>query len=163
MISNMFIISVLQYFSLFTNGTYRIRLFTGFVITWATRPVQHVDQDLPTLPQHMISPQVFGGSCCLVFIFLCCVMFIIICMFVVLIFTNGVVSIFIYEFDCASYLFRPSVIAVFYTEMKYNILTFVVNQSKLQILIKHACNVLLSIKYYMLFNISFPKSNFVSF
>ena len=33
MISNMFRMSLLQYPSLYTNVTYRIRLFTGFVIT----------------------------------------------------------------------------------------------------------------------------------
>ena len=45
----------------FMNVTYRIRLFTGFVITQATRRVPHVEQDLLTLPEHLISPLVFGG------------------------------------------------------------------------------------------------------
>ena len=43
------------------NMTYRKRLFTGFVITLATRRVPHVEQDLLTLPEHLRSPLVFGG------------------------------------------------------------------------------------------------------
>ena len=41
--------------------TYRIRLFTGFVISYATRRVPNVEQDLLTLPEHLRSPLVFGG------------------------------------------------------------------------------------------------------
>ena len=43
------------------NVTYRIGLFPGFVITYATRRVPHVEQDLLTLPEHTISPLVFSG------------------------------------------------------------------------------------------------------
>ena len=43
------------------NVTYRIRLFTEFVISWATRRVPHLEQDLHTVPEHLRSPLVFGG------------------------------------------------------------------------------------------------------
>ena len=43
------------------NMTYRIRLFTGLVITLATRRVPHVEQDLLTLPEYLRSSLVFGG------------------------------------------------------------------------------------------------------
>ena len=43
------------------NVTYRVRLFTGFVITYSIRRVPHVEQDLLTLPEHLRSPLVFGG------------------------------------------------------------------------------------------------------
>ena len=36
------------------NVTYRIWIFTGFVITQATRRVPHVTQDLLTLPEHLV-------------------------------------------------------------------------------------------------------------
>ena len=60
MISDMFLMSLLQYPSLFTNVTYRIRLFTGFVQTYATRRVPNVEQDLSTLPEHLRSSSIFG-------------------------------------------------------------------------------------------------------
>ena len=44
----------------FINVTYRIRLFTGFVISSATRRMPHLQQDLLTLPEHLRSPLVFG-------------------------------------------------------------------------------------------------------
>ena len=43
------------------NVTYRIRLFTRCVITWATRRVPQVEQHLLTLPEHLRLPIVFGG------------------------------------------------------------------------------------------------------
>ena len=38
------------------NVTYRIRLFTGFVIIWTTRRVPHVEQDLLTLQVSFVPP-----------------------------------------------------------------------------------------------------------
>ena len=60
------------------NVTYRIRLFTGFVVTWATRRVPYVEQDLLTLPEHLRSPLDFGGvrvAYFLVFYVVSCVLF----------------------------------------------------------------------------------------
>ena len=60
------------------------------------------------LPDHLISPLVFGGVCVAYSLFLCCVMCAIVCLFVFFIFSHGVVSLFsIYEFDCPSGIFRP--------------------------------------------------------
>ena len=91
------------------NMTYRIRLLTGFVITWATRRVPHVEHDLLTLLEHLRSPPSFWwGSGCLFFSFLCGVMCTIVCLFVLFIFSHGVVSLFsIYEFDCPIGICRP--------------------------------------------------------
>ena len=62
-------------------------LFTGFVITWATRRVPHLKQDLITLPEHLRSPLAFGGvRVAKVFSFLCCVLCTTICLFVFFIF-----------------------------------------------------------------------------
>ena len=69
MISNMFLMSCLQSPSLFMNLTYRIRLYTGFVIPWATLYVPHVEMDLLPLPMHLRSTPFCG-----VFSFLCCVL-----------------------------------------------------------------------------------------
>ena len=80
--SDMFLI---QYPSLFTNVTYRIRLFTGFVITKATRtgaPCGAGSAHSSRAPE--ITPSFWLSSCCLVFSFLCCVFCTIICLFVFL-------------------------------------------------------------------------------
>ena len=95
----------------FMNVTYGIlRLFTGFVLTWATRRVPNVKQDLLTLMEHLRSPPVFGGVCVaysLVLYVVSCVLLTI--LFVFFIFSHGVVSLFsIYEFDCPSGIFHPS-------------------------------------------------------
>ena len=97
------------------NVTYRIRLFTGFVITWATRRVTHAEQFLLTLPEHLRSTQVLGGvrvvyslvlyvvSCVLLFVWLS------VCLFI---FSHVAVNLFsIYDFDCPSGIFRPSFIS----------------------------------------------------
>ena len=92
------------------NVTYRIRLFIGFVITWATRRVPHVEQDLLTLPEHLRSPLVFGGvrvAYSLVFYVVSCVL-LFVCLSLSFSFLF-IVSLFsIYEFDCLSGIFRPS-------------------------------------------------------
>ena len=70
-----------------------------------------VEQDMLTLPEHLISPLVFGGvrvTQTLVLFVLSCV-YAIICLFVfVLFFIQGVVRLFsIYAFACPPGIFRP--------------------------------------------------------
>ena len=69
-----------------------------------------MEQDLLTLPEHLILPPVFGGfrvAQSLVFYVVSCVL-----LFGCLgffIFSHNVVSLFsIYEFDCSSDIFHPS-------------------------------------------------------
>ena len=92
LISDMFLTSLLQSPSLFMNVIYRIRLFTGFVITRATRRVPHVEQDLLTLPEHLRSPLVFLGGFVLFILQLPMLCHVCCCLFVFFIFGHGVVS-----------------------------------------------------------------------
>ena len=92
--------------------TYQIRLFIGFVITWATRRVSHVEQNLHTIPKNLSSSQFL-------------VEFVLLsgttnCLFVFLFISHGVVSLFsIYEFDCPSGIFRPSFILLPIASFQY--------------------------------------------
>jgi hypothetical protein len=46
--------------------------FGAYFVTRLTRQVSFVEQELPTLPEHLSSPPVFsGGSCYLIFSFIC--------------------------------------------------------------------------------------------
>ena len=60
----------------FVNVTFRIRLFTGFVIIWATRWVPYVEQDKLTLPEHLRPPLFIGvritQSLVFYIVLLCC-------------------------------------------------------------------------------------------
>ena len=118
----------------FMNVTYCIRLLTGFVITWATWRVPHVEQDLLTLQDRAteINPSFWLGSCCLFFSCLCCVMCTIVCLFVFFILRHDVVSLFwIYEFHCPSGMFHPSFID---EEIQWVIFTYFGRQGKIVIL-----------------------------
>lgn len=70
---------------------HRIRLVTGFALTWATRLMPHVDQNSinPSGASDIILI-LWLASCCSVFIFLCCVFYTFLCLFVFF----GVVSFF---------------------------------------------------------------------
>ena len=90
-----------------------IILLTEFEITWATRWMSHVEQDLLTLPEHLRSPSFWWGSCCLVFSFLGCVLCTIVCLFVFFFSHHDFVTLFlVYEFECPSGIFRPSFIRI---------------------------------------------------
>ena len=105
------------------NVTYRIRLFTGFVITKrnTTGATCGAGSAYPSGAPEII-PSFWWGSCCLFFSFLCCVMCAIVCLFVFFIFSHGVVSLFqISEFYCPFGIFRPSFIkgSIYYDECKH--------------------------------------------
>ena len=62
---------------IFTQMWHTEILITGFILTWATQRVTHVDQDMFIIPEHLRSPSVFVGvrvSLVLVFFVVFCVL-----------------------------------------------------------------------------------------
>lgn len=63
------------------NMIYRITRITEFVLRWATRRMQHVDQDLITFPEHQRSPAFFRRVHVLLLVFVCLLCFVNLCGF----------------------------------------------------------------------------------
>ena len=82
----------------------------GFVLTWATRRVPHVEQDLLTIFEHLRSSPVFGGvhvaRSLVVYV---CFVYYLLSVWLFLCFSHCVVSLFsTYECECHFGIFRLS-------------------------------------------------------
>ena len=105
--------------------------------------MSHVEQDLLTLPEHLISPPIFGG----VRVVYSLVVYVVSCvlLFVCLAFLFLAMVLSVCEFDCPSSIFRPSLMEdrfykwrrifsywsynnpiVFFTNVSYQIILFTV-------------------------------------
>ena len=89
-----------------------LRFFTVDIIIVRTRALGYYhmwSRTCLSFGSTLYHPRFWWGSCCLVLWVQCCVLCIIICLFVFLFFSHGIVSLFsIYEFDCPSGIFHPS-------------------------------------------------------
>ena len=81
-------------------------LITGFV-TRVTLRVPLVEQELPTLPEHMSSTQVFNGVRVAILSFLCSVLQIVVCSFVIFLLAIVLSVLRFTEYDYHFGIFKP--------------------------------------------------------